>query len=340
MFLFGIEHELAFLNQNNVFADFTNAQHSDFQSIIDPLPSNQSEKNFLNGGTFGMKKKQFYVEGMPRLDEKGQLSSLVPKGIEIRTNVHNNIKDCIQELSDQYDLLCHAAQAQGFVPFATSFNPNLTTFENDPPMNEAEKYYYRTHLVRKNPFIYMLTFGPDLNISIPSWSKEKVLDFGKKLIFYSPYIIPFSFSPCLYAGQLWAGKSIRTFFRNGDRPAVQIYVENESELLNINPEPIKPARQPSEIGRIEFKTFDSCADFSLYAAFFALLKGLALDHSLKGRAVLPSRYSHKLAAKQGLESKRIFSMSQKLLLAAEKALESAEEIALLKPLKEKLAIPS
>jgi hypothetical protein len=67
---------------------------------------------------------------------------------------------------------------------------------------------------------------------------------------------------------------------------------------------------------------------------------LALDHSLKGRAILPSKYLHKVAAKQGFESKRIGSMSEKVLLAAEKALESAEEIALLMPLKEKLSYRS
>jgi hypothetical protein len=336
MFLFGIEYELAFSNEKGVFADFTNTSFADFQTIIDLLPTTQSEKNDLTEDKYGIKKKQFYVEGMERFDEKGKLTSFIAKGIEIRTHVHNNINDCIQELSENYDLLCKVAKTKGLVPFPTSFNPHRSSFENNPPLNEYEKYHYRLHLERNAPFIYMLSFGPDLNISVPSWSPKKALDFGKKLIFYSPYLIPFSFSPCLYEGKLWAGKSIRTFFRNGDRQAVRIYVENEAKMLNVNPNPTIVAHQASEIGRVEFKTFDSCADFSLYASFFALLKGLALDHSLKGRAIVPSKYLHKVAAKQGFESKRIGSMSEKVLLAAEKALESAEDIALLTPLKEKL----
>jgi hypothetical protein len=337
MFRYGIEYEVAFSNEKGDFADFTNTSFSDFQAIIDLLPLDQSKKNDLNADKYGIKKKQFYVEGMERFDEKGQLTTLIAKGIEIRTHVHKNINDCIQELSENYDLLCTVAKTKGLVPFSTSFNPHHSSFEPNPPLNEYERHYYRLHLVRNTPFIYMLSFGPDLNLSVPSWSPEKVLDFGKKLIFYSPYLIPFSFSPCLYEGKLWQGKSIRTFFRNGDRQAVKIYVESEAKRLDVNPNPIIGARQASEIGRIEFKTFDSCADFALYASFFALLKGLALDHSLKGRAILPSKYLHKVAAKQGFESKRIGSMSEKVLLAAEKALESAEEIALLMPLKEKLS---
>lgn len=333
MFLFGIEHEVAFLNKESVFADFTNTQFADFQQIIDLLPDNKHNTSMLNKDTFGIKKKSFYVEGMERLDENKQLTKFIAKGIEIRTFVHTDIQACINELSENFDLLCEAAKKQGFTPFPTSFHPYLSSFENNPPLNEYEKTYYRLHLARNFPFIYMLSFGPDLNISVPTWSKEQTLDFGKKLIFYSPYIVPFSFSPCLYEGKLWKGKSIRTFFRNGDRQAVRIYVENAEQMLAVNPNPIKIAQQSSEIGRIEFKTFDSCRDFSRYAYLFVLLKGLALDTSLKGRAIVPSKYLHKVAAKQGFDSKRIFSMSEKVLSAAEKALDNAEDIALLKPLK-------
>jgi gamma-glutamyl:cysteine ligase YbdK (ATP-grasp superfamily) len=336
MFLFGIEHEVAFLNKEGKFADFTNTQFSDFQEIINLLPNTKDNLSFLNEDKFGIKKNLFYVEGMERLTEEGQLKTFIPKGIEIRTNVHTSIQACINELSENFNLLREVAEKQGFTPYATSFHPNLSSFESPSPLNEYEKHYYRLHLARNFPFIYMLSFGPDLNISASTWSKEKTLDFGKKLIHYSPYLIPFSFSSCLYEGKLWKGKSIRTFFRNGDRQAVRIYVENASERLEVNPNPIKVAQQASEIGRIEFKTFDACADFSIYAALFALLKGLALDNSLKGRAIVPSKYLHKVAAKQGFESKRIFPMSEKILLAAEKALENAAEIALLMPLKEKL----
>lgn len=334
MFLYGIEYEVAFLNEKGDFADFMNTPFSDFQAIVDLLP--MGKKNDLNIDKYGIKKKQFYVEGMERFDEKGQLMSLTAKGIEIRTHVHHNINDCIKDLSENYDLLCRVAKTKGLVPFPTSFNPNRSSFENNPPLNDFEKHYYRLDLARDTPFIYMLSFGPDLNLSVPSWSPEKAVNFGKKLIFYSPYLIPFSFSPCFYEGKLWQGKSIRTFFRNGDRQAVKIFVENADRMLDVNPNPIMVARQASEIGRIEFKAFDSCADFALYASFFALLKGLALDKSLKGRAIMPSKYLHKVAAKQGFGSKRIGSMSEKVLLAAEQALESAEEIALLMPLKEKL----
>jgi hypothetical protein len=90
--------------------------------------------------------------------------------------------------------------------------------------------------------------------------------------------------------------------RHGGRFAVRFFVENALDLGNINPNPTKIARLPSEIGRVEFKTFDSCADFATYSALFTLLKGIALDNTLLGRAVLPSIHWHKIAGEFGFEN--------------------------------------
>ena len=337
MFLFGIEHEVAFLNKEGKFADFCNISLSDFQQIISILPDNNDSS--LSKDHFGIKHKKWYIEGMERFDEKGNFLNLIPKGIEIRTGVHGSIADCIKELTESYNMLCEVAKTFHLTPFPTSFHPFSASFEPNPPLNEYEKGHYKFHLEREFPHIYMLSYGPDLNISFSEWSKEKTLDFGKKLIYYSPYLIPFSFSPCFYKGKKWKGKSIRTLFRNGDRQAVRIYVETPEEMLNINPNPIKIAHTPSEIGRIEFKTLDSCADFSLYASLFALLKGLALDNSLKGRAIAPSKYWHKVAARHGFESKRILEGANAMLEAAQIALQNETECDLLKPLFELIRLP-
>ena len=330
MFLFGIEHEVAFLNKAGKFADFSNISLVDFQQIIATLPENEGEELYRD--SYGIKGKKWYIEGMERFDEQGNFRYLTPKGIEIRTGVHDNITDCIKELAESYKMLCETAERFDLTPFQTSFHPFLSSFEPEPPLNAYEKAFYKLHLAREFPHIYMLSYGPDLNISVAGWSKEKNVDFGKKLIYYSPYIIPFSFSPCFYQGKIWKGKSIRSFFRNGDRQAVRIYVETAAEMMNINPNPIKIAHSPSEIGRIEFKTLDACADFSIYASLLALLKGLALDNTLRKRAFLPSKYWHKVAARHGFESKRIVLGAEKIVFAAETALANDAERELLMPL--------
>jgi hypothetical protein len=329
MFLFGIEHEVAFLNKEGQFADFSNTSFEDFQQIVSTLPENTTME--LHKDNYGIKNKKWYVEGMDRYDEKGKFSHCIPKGIEIRTGVHQNIQDCVNELTENYELLDKAARGFKFTPFSTSFNPHLSSYESIAPLNDYEKEFHKRRLERALPHIHLLSYGPDLNISNSNWSKEDALDFGKKLIYYSPSIIPFSFNLCFYKGKIWKGKSIRTFFRNGEREAVRIYVESVQELLGIDPEPIKVAHSPMEIGRIEFKTLDSCAEFSIYASLFALLKGLALDNSLKGRAVVPSKYWHKVAARHGFKSKRIAQEAKKVLGAAQKALDE-ESKALLEPL--------
>lgn len=332
MFSFGIEHEVAFVNSEGIFLDFENTRFEDFTKILDLLPDEPLADSLFYHNADYLPNKKWYVEGMERHNLQGVFSGFIPKGIEIRTRVHASIPAVIQELTGSYNQLCAAAKMQGFFPYPTSFHPYKSTFEPQPPLNEYERERYKLHLQRKFPHIYMLSFGPDFNLSATHFSPEEVLDAGKKLIFYSSYLVPFSFSPCQYKGKKWKGKSIRTFFRNGDRQAVRMYVKEEKGENTANPNPIKVARMPSEVGRMEFKTFDSCADFSLYAALFALLKGVILDKTLKGRAEIPNVYLHKVAANHGFDNKNIRTTAEKLLAAAHAALEEDTEKQLLMPL--------
>lgn len=329
MFCYGIEHEVAFTHKNGDFADFTNTSSEEFNAIIALLPYDEKETEKLYKNTHHIKYKKWYIEGMERFDEEKKFIRIIPKGIEIRTGIHHTIQDTIQELSQNYDLLCEKAKLFDFTPFQTSFNPQQTEFIIDIPMNVYEKEIYKYEYEREIPHIYMLTYGPDLNLSIPNWSVEKMWDLAQKFIYYSPFIIPFSYSPCLYEGKTWGGKSIRTFMRNGGRFAVRFFVEKSITKEVVNPNPIKIARTPHEIGRIEFKTFDSCADFTTYSALFALLKGIALDDTLLGRAVLPSIHWHKTSGLYGFENLAIYSGAKVVLQAAKKALIHHEEANLL-----------
>ena len=65
-FRFGIEHEIAFLNQDGQFADFTNTSYAAFAQIIAELPLNDSDYPQLRIGDAGIKHKRWYVEGFER----------------------------------------------------------------------------------------------------------------------------------------------------------------------------------------------------------------------------------------------------------------------------------
>ncbi len=179
----------------------------------------------------------------------------------------------------------------------------------------------------------MLTYGPDLNISVAGLSTEGVIDIGRKLTYYSPYIVPFSYSSPFYQGTLWSGLSVRTFIRTGKRPAVMVFVEKREQLIDSVPSLTKIARIPAEVGRIEFKAFDSCDDLTIYAGLLALLKGLVLDKTLLCRATIPDADKHQISAKEGFDNQDILATARLVLQASEIALADDSDVQLLTPLK-------
>lgn len=219
-------------------------------------------------------------------------------------------------MTESFRLLREVAADYGFSPVLASFNPYKTIFEPNPPLNDYEIQQLQSYPDEHTANIYMVTYGPDLNISIADLSVEKLIDVGRKLTYYSPYIVPFSYSAPFYNGNLWDGLSVRTFVRTGKRPATLVFVEKAEQLITSVPSLTKVARIPAEVGRIEFKAFDSCDDFSLYAALLALLKGLVLDETLTGRATIPDAELHQVSAKQGFSNAEIFDNANKILKVA------------------------
>ncbi len=333
IFSFGIEHEVAFLNHEEIFADFSSTSFSKFNQIIERLPTYPDDHLQLHIGDAGIRKKRWYIEGFERFTESGELRDCLPKGIEIRTTIHSSIQSTIDELSHSFSLLCNIAFEAGFSPVLTSFNPYKTVFKPHPPLNKYELQQLQSDFDEQTATIYMVTYGPDLNFSIANLSIENTIDIGRKLIYYSPYIVPFSYSSPFYNGCLWQGLSVRTFIRTGQRPTTLIFVQDRDQLIYNTPSLTKVARLPAEIGRIEFKAFDSCDDFSIYAALLALLKGLAMDESLSGRANAPDVALHQISAKAGFEDEDIFLNATAVLQAAELALRDDPDVNLLTPLK-------
>lgn len=332
MFRFGIEHEVAFLTRAGQFVDFLSTSFATLQKVIDELPQYPGDEASLRIGDAGIRVKRWYIEGFERLSEHGELLDCLPKGIEIRTTLHDSISGAVAELQTSFGLLARVAAQHGLIPVLTSHHPYQTSFIPDPPLNHYEQQLLQLSPEDASALRSMVTYGPDLNFLLDGCSVKELIDLGRKLTYYSPFIIPWSFSSPFYAGRLWEGFSARTFHRTGIRPAVQVFLAQPTDLLSSDPSLTKLARVPTEVGRIEFKACDSCADFALYAAFLALLKGLVLDETLPGRATVPDRDLHQLAAQAGFVHPDVLAGTHAVLQAATEALSGDPDIHLLEPL--------
>jgi hypothetical protein len=336
-FYFGIEHEVAFLNREGKFADFSQTKFVDFDQIVAQLPTYPNDYSQLCLGDAGIRQKRWYIEGFERFADSDKVVDCLPKGIEIRTTIHSDIHSTLTELSDSFQLLSTVAASYGFSPVLTSFNPHQTVFKPQPPLNDYELKQLQAYPDEHTANIYMVTYGPDLNISVADLPIENVIDIGRKLTYYSPYIVPFSYSSPFYNGELWDGLSMRTFIRTGKRAAALVFVEKSEQLIKSIPSLTKKARIPAEVGRIEFKACDSCDDFAIYGGLLALLKGLILDQTLMGRATIPDANLHQISAKEGFANTNILAHARQLLEIAEVALGDDADVHLLTPLKDMLA---
>ena len=319
-FRFGIEHEVAFLRPDGQFADFANTSFAEFDAIVAQLPQYEQDYPQLRIGDAGIKFKRWYIEGFERFGQTGEVIDCPPKGIEIRTTVQNSIDETITQLKESFAQLRTEAEKVGFSPALTSFHPYRSEFVPDPPLNTFEQRRRQESPEMQTAHIPMLTQGPDLNLSADGLAATQLIDIGRKLTYYSPFIVPFSYSSPFYQGHVWQGLSVRTFYRTGDRPAAMVFLEHEADLISSAPSLTQIARLPAEVGRIEFKAFDSCGDFDLYGCLLALLKAMVLDQTLPGRATVPDAGLHQQSARLGFANKHIYTGAGEVLEAAIKVL--------------------
>ena len=287
----------------------------EFEAIVSALPYYEQDYPQLRVGDAGIKLKRWYVEGFERFAASGEVTNCPPKGIEIRTTVQESIEATLAQLKESFEQLRTEAMKAGFIPALTSFHPYRCEFVPDPPLNAFEQQRRQESPEMQTAHIPMLTQGPDLNLSVEGLTPTQLIDIGQKLTHYSPFIIPFSFSSPFYRGEAWLGLSVRTFYRTGLRPAAMVFVENETELIESKPSLTQLARIPAEIGRIEFKAFDSCGDFDLYGSLLALLKGLILDETLLKRATVPDARLHQKSAQLGFADEQIYAGAWEVLEA-------------------------
>ncbi|MEO1377350.1 MAG: glutamate--cysteine ligase, partial [Cyanobacteria bacterium J06635_10] len=79
MFHFGIEHEVAFIDNAGKFADFSSVKFADFNRIIEKLPIYEEDYPSLRIGDAGIRQKRWYIEGFERFADSEKVIDCIPK---------------------------------------------------------------------------------------------------------------------------------------------------------------------------------------------------------------------------------------------------------------------
>ncbi len=221
---------------------------------------------------------------------------LLPKGIEIRTPVCSSIDECLDCLQTLHDRLQTALDERAYCLVSLSHHPTQHHFEG--PQNKRRYDYWQWAME------VMVTYGPDINISLPPELNEQLdtADLHAKVNYYSPALAALTLASPLYRGDLWRirgqiGKSIRTYRRSVIAPAIELH--------------------PEENGRLEFKLFEATNRLDDYHGFFLLWLAVVLDDELAGRASEQSRiYDLGSVARDGLEADTIRPRATEILRQA------------------------
>ena len=328
---FGIEAEYALVDAAGRLADFRTLTWHAAQRIVDRLGT--AAHPALVRGDQGIKAGRWYVEGDERFDDAGRLVDCVPKGIETRTPPVRHIAAAVDLAARQTSRLVGAAAVDGYQLTTIGWNPVAPGYQAVPPYNAWERAMRGRHAEYVAPDVYMMSYGPDLNLSHPAWSDPDAIDVARRLTAVSPVIVPFSFSSPFADGRPAGPLSVRTVARTGRRPAARVFVA-PGAVPPSQPSPplIHAARCPQERGRVEFKAFDALVDPWLYAPLLALLAGLALQRAGRPRADVPDGALHARAGMRGFADPMIHAGAVQALSDAHRALAGVRTRRLLAPL--------
>jgi hypothetical protein len=300
MFRIGIEQEFVFLNKAGEYVDADNTEYSLFRDIVDAFPSHPGDDRFLECKSLETTPKRCYVEGFERHDADGKLAETLPKALEIRTLPHRGVEGVVGEFRESYRQAMQLAGKHGLHPVLVSYHPYKTTLKRFVSLDEVElrvRGEARLDLAKRA----MFTHGLHVNVSLDHLTKDKLQDRVRKICFYTPSIIPWSYSSPFYRGELFEGLCSRNYYRASSRNMVDL---NERLGAYV----------------IEFRGFDACGDFRLLDAVLRLFCGILLDEELPGRTGQQDSERLMLSSLRGYSDASIRDECRQLLKAAHKAL--------------------
>jgi carboxylate-amine ligase len=263
-FGFGLETEFLLVEASS----FRPLWHPDLQfkalnATLEAIPADDFHCDSFKVEPPHRKPGPYIVEGYHLPDPQMNPIDLLPKGVEIRTPVCSSIDDCLIGLKALHGRLQRALADVGLQAVALSFHPTEVDFAGPP--NKRRYDFWQWAMAA------MVTYGPDVNISLPSALAHRidVKDLNEKVNYYVPALIGLTLASPLCGGKLWRirgriGKSVRTYHRSVVAPALETH--------------------PDEGPRFELKPFEMTCSLVDYRNYFLLWLTLLLDEGLKGRA--------------------------------------------------------
>lgn len=305
MFKIGIEQEIVFLNEFGEYVDADNTGFGLFEEIVDAFPAFDGDDRFLECKSIETFPKRCYIEGFERHDAGGERVDTLPKALEIRTLPHDSVGGAVAEFRDSWSRAMALAAARGLSPVLTSRHPyknNLDWFSRLGDNERLVRNEARFKLAKRA----MMSHGLHVNVSLNGYDRDRMLDRVKKVCYYTPSIIPWSYSSPFYLGKAFEGLCSRNYYRASSRNMVDL---NDRMGKNV----------------IEFRAFDACGDYRLMDAVLRLFCGFLLDESLTGRTEQQDSERLMLSSLAGYNEPAIHDESQIILQASRTALGGAAE---------------
>jgi hypothetical protein len=311
--------------------DFGNLPFTAIQPLLEDKPGRLDPG--LATGDLGIRSGYWYLEGDERFHVDGSFRTLEVKGVEIRTPPSQDVAQALARLLAIERRLAAQLAGHGLGLGIVGFNPLREAYRFDPPLNPFEEALRRDDRCYDGSHVSTLSYGPDINLSMPGWEPARSLAVARRLNGYSPYIVPFSFSSPFAAGGVWSGCSRRTWERHHYRPAVKLYLAPEaarewSRASSL----VHPARLAQEAGRIEFKAFDAQPSLPLLAACCHLLVGICLADDLPEAGEETDGELYRRAALEGFDDPDIRAGAGEVLARARLALVRAGDAAAIRAL--------
>src|SRR6266496_2532898 len=271
------------------------------QAIIESIDVHDFSQRGLDLIPLHRKRMPYVVEGYQLPGPDLTPTALLTKGVEIRTPVCNSIEECVNAFVTLYGRMQQSLSEHGYRSAILSFHPIEDHFEG--PQNKRRYDHWQWALEA------MTTYGPDVNVSLPSHLSERLdlHDLHGKVNYYAPALTALTLASPLYRGDFWRirgriGKSVRTYHRSVIAPAIEIH--------------------PKENLRLEFKPLEMTRSLKDYHNYFLVWLELILDDGLQGRATEQTRiYDLGQVARFGLHAETARDRAQEIVTRAPKILE-------------------
>jgi len=313
MLRLGFEKEIVFADRAGNYLDADNAEYGLFAAIAESFPLYPDDARYFVCKSLESRPRRCYVEGFERHDASGRTVETLPKALEIRTLPHVEVAGAVAEFQASWATVMRRAAGSGLSPVLTSRHPFKTALAVHASVDPVERSV-RSEAELALAIRAMFTHGMHVNVSVEGWSPERMQQLAEKVNFYTPALIPWSFSSPFYQGRLFEGLCSRNFYRAESRHMADVHLRRGVPVL-------------------EFRGFDACGDARLLLAVLTMYRGFVLDDSLPGRAAVQDPERLKRSCLHGFADPDLRAEGLELLAAARTAHGSdSESFALLESL--------